>query len=61
MESGVEERFIFLDKESGKDFNREQYKVLKNALRENVWKKLDVLFLLEIKFVLQKCIVNIQR
>lgn len=35
MESGVEERFIFLDKESGKDFNREQYKVLKNALREN--------------------------
>lgn len=35
VESGVEERFIFLDKESGKDFNREQYKVLKNALREN--------------------------
>lgn len=35
LSTGVEERFIFIDKESGKDFNREQYKVLKNALREN--------------------------
>lgn len=35
LESGVEERFIFVDKQSGKDFNREQYQVLKNALREN--------------------------
>lgn len=35
LENGVEERYIFVDKQSGKDFNREQYKVLKNALREN--------------------------
>lgn len=35
VESSVEERFIFVDKQSGKDFNREQYQVLKNALREN--------------------------
>lgn len=34
IENGVEERFIFLDKQSGKDFNRSQYQVLKNALRE---------------------------
>lgn len=34
MEYGVEERFIFVDKQSGKDFNRSQYLVLKNALRE---------------------------
>lgn len=35
IEHGVDERFIFVDKQSGKDFNREQYQVLKNALREN--------------------------
>lgn len=35
IENGVEERFIFIDKQSGKDFNRNQYQVLKNALREN--------------------------
>ena len=35
LEYGVDERFIFIDKQSGKDFNREQYQVLKNALREN--------------------------
>ena len=35
IENGVEDRFIFVDKQSGKDFNREQYQVLKNALREN--------------------------
>lgn len=35
IENGVEERFIFVDKESGKDFNRPQYQILKNALREN--------------------------
>ena len=32
--AGVEERFIFLDKQSGKDFNRPQYQVLLNALRK---------------------------
>lgn len=35
LDNGVDERFIFIDKQSGKDFNREQYLVLKNALREN--------------------------
>lgn len=35
LENGVDERFIFIDKQSGKDFNREKYQVLKNALREN--------------------------
>jgi DNA invertase Pin-like site-specific DNA recombinase len=33
-EYGVDERFIFTDKESGKDFNRTQYQILKHALRE---------------------------
>ena len=35
IENGCDERFIFVEKQSGKDFNREQYLVLKNALREN--------------------------
>lgn len=30
---GVEERFLFVDKSTGKSFNREQYQVLKVALR----------------------------
>lgn len=33
-EAGVDERFILIDKQSGKDFNRPQYQILKNALRE---------------------------
>lgn len=32
---GIEERDIYIDKQSGKDFNREQYNILKNVLREN--------------------------
>lgn len=32
---GIEERDIYIDKQSGKDFNRKQYNVLKNVLREN--------------------------
>ena len=31
----IGERDIYIDKQSGKDFNREQYNILKNALREN--------------------------
>jgi DNA invertase Pin-like site-specific DNA recombinase len=31
---GIDERDIFIDKESGKDFNRSQYKALKQCLRE---------------------------
>jgi DNA invertase Pin-like site-specific DNA recombinase len=32
-ELGIEERDIFIDKESGKDFNRPQYQALKQCLR----------------------------
>jgi len=32
--AGVDERFIFVDKASGKDFNRAEYQVLIRALRE---------------------------
>ena len=34
-EYNIDERDIYIDKQSGKDFNREQYNVLKNVLREN--------------------------
>ncbi|WP_053361940.1 recombinase family protein [Bacillus sp. FJAT-27251] len=34
LELGIEERDIFIDKESGKDFNRPQYQTLKARLRE---------------------------
>ena len=32
---GIEDRDIFIDKQSGKDFDRKQYSILKNVLREN--------------------------
>lgn len=32
---GINERDIYIDKQSGKDFNRTQYNILKNILREN--------------------------
>lgn len=35
IKAGVDERYIFVDKESGKDFNRTQYLILKHALRED--------------------------
>ena len=31
---GIEERFIFVDEQSGKDFEREQYQALKRIIRE---------------------------
>ena len=34
-EYGIEERDIYIDKQSGKDFDREQYNTLKHILREN--------------------------
>jgi DNA invertase Pin-like site-specific DNA recombinase len=37
---GIEERDIFTDKQSGKDFNREKYKALKQCLREG-----DILYI----------------
>jgi len=33
-EAGVEERYIFVDKSSGRDFNRNEYLILIRALRE---------------------------
>lgn len=33
-DAGVDDRYILVDKQSGKDFNRPQYQILKNALRE---------------------------
>jgi len=33
-EAGIEDRYIFIDKQSGKDFNRPKYLALKNILRE---------------------------
>lgn len=32
---GIDERDIYIDKQSGKDFSREQYNILKHILREN--------------------------
>ncbi|PFQ82042.1 recombinase family protein [Priestia megaterium] len=37
---GIEERDIFIDKKSGKNFDREQYQVLKHMLREG-----DILYI----------------
>lgn len=34
LDIGISERDIFIDKESGKDFNRPQYQALKQCLRE---------------------------
>ncbi|MGG2065508.1 recombinase family protein [Bacillus sp. S14(2024)] len=34
LELGISERDIFIDKESGKNFDRPQYKALKQCLRE---------------------------
>ncbi|WZU00998.1 recombinase family protein [Erysipelothrix sp. D19-032] len=34
LEYGIEEPFIFVDKESGKDFNRKEYQLLKHLLNE---------------------------
>ncbi|GHV34987.1 DNA recombinase [Clostridia bacterium] len=34
FEQGIEEREIYADKQSGKDFNRPKYQALKNVLRE---------------------------
>lgn len=31
-DAGIDERFIFIDKQSRKDFDRPQYKLLRNAL-----------------------------
>lgn len=40
LKNFIDERDIFIDKQSGKDFNREQYQLLKRMLRKN-----DVLYI----------------
>ena len=40
---GVEDRFIFLDKQSGKDFDRPQYQTLKRIIREGDLLYIDAL------------------
>ncbi|MDQ0862140.1 recombinase family protein [Bacillus sp. V2I10] len=40
MENGLNERDIFLDKQSGKNFNREQYQLLKRMIRKG-----DILYI----------------
>jgi DNA invertase Pin-like site-specific DNA recombinase len=39
-EKGIDERDIFIDKQSGKDFNRDQYQLLKRIMRKG-----DVLYI----------------
>ena len=34
-EFGIDERDIYIDKQSGKDFSREQYNILKHILRDD--------------------------
>lgn len=40
---GIEERFIFVDKASGKDFNRPQYQAMKKIIREGDLVYIDAL------------------
>ncbi|MCU5343288.1 recombinase family protein, partial [Bacillus cereus] len=40
LEQGIDERDIYIDKQSGKDFNREQYQLVKRNLREG-----DILYI----------------
>jgi DNA invertase Pin-like site-specific DNA recombinase len=40
LELGIEERYIFIDRQSGKDFNRPQYQAMRLVIREG-----DILYL----------------
>ncbi len=40
LENGLNERDIFMDKQSGKNFNREQYQLLKRMIRKG-----DILYI----------------
>ncbi|MFD0680358.1 MULTISPECIES: recombinase family protein [unclassified Paenibacillus] len=42
-ELGIEERYIFIDKQSGKDFNRPQYQAMRLIIREGDLLYLDLL------------------
>lgn len=42
-ELGIEERYIFIDKQSGKDFNRPQYQAMRLVIREGDLLYLDAL------------------
>ncbi|MFF0828847.1 recombinase family protein [Brevibacillus sp. NPDC003359] len=43
FELGIEERYIFIDKQSGKDFNRPQYQAMRLIIREGDLLYLDAL------------------
>ncbi|WP_313891673.1 recombinase family protein [Psychrobacillus sp.] len=43
QELGIEERFIYIDKASGKDFNRPNYQAMKNTVREGDTVYIDAL------------------
>lgn len=42
-ELGIEERFVFIDKQSGKDFDRPQYQAMKQVIREGDLVYIDAL------------------
>jgi DNA invertase Pin-like site-specific DNA recombinase len=42
-ELGIEDRFIFIDKQSGKDFDRDQYQAMKRIIREGDLVYIDAL------------------
>ncbi|RAL21975.1 recombinase family protein [Thermoflavimicrobium daqui] len=42
-ELGIEERYIFIDKQSGKDFDRPQYQMMKRFIREGDMVYIDAL------------------
>lgn len=43
QQRGIEERFTFIDKASGKDFDRPQYQAMKNVIREGDLVYIDAL------------------
>ena len=42
LENGVEQQYIFIDKQSGKDTNRPQYQILRNNVYEKFTGKTGV-------------------
>lgn len=43
LELGIEDRFLFIDKQSGKDFNRPRYQAMKDMIREGDLVYIDAL------------------
>lgn len=51
-ELGIEERYMFIDKQSGKDFNRPQYQAMRLIFREG-----DLLYLDSLDCLGRYCII----